>query len=144
MTTMKTEIAIEIANALTPILSPFHLIDVSKLLAVSHVYSEGSLDTLLLDFGEIRMLVKADENDDTIDFIVAQTVDLGGVEAVDVSHQEPWSKVIGKSFGWGWALVNQQGYCDGILLSFEGVSPRIILNVMASSIKTGLIEWIKN
>jgi hypothetical protein len=140
MGTTKTEIA----NALLPILSRFQSVGDRQLQAVNYIYSEGSLDRVLLDFGAMLVLIKANEGDDTIDFEIAETVDLHNTQVVNVGHQEPWQNFIGRSFGWGWAIVNQQGYCDGLLLSFNGLFPRLILNVAASSIKVGLIEWIKN
>jgi len=137
MGTSKTEIA----NALLPKLSPFQSVGDRQLQAVNYIYSDGSLDRVLLDFGAMLVLIKADERDDTIDFEITETVDLHNTHVVDVGHQEPWQNFIGRSFGWGWAIVSQQGYCDGLLLSFDGLSPRLILNVVASSIKVGLIEW---
>ena len=48
-----------------------------------------------------------------------------------------------KTFGWGWVAIDQQGYCDGLLLSFEAiVFPEIVLNVVASSIKVGAVTKI--
>jgi hypothetical protein len=32
--------------------------------------------------------------------------------------------------------VNQQGYLDGVLLSFGGVIPQLLITVVASSLKT--------
>jgi hypothetical protein len=43
-------------------------------------------------------------------------------------------------FGWGWITMNQQGYCDGLLLSFgKVIFPQLVLNVMASAIEVGKI-----
>jgi len=47
----------------------------------------------------------------------------------------PWKKFLGKELGWTWVAVNQQGYCDSVMLSFDGIVPTILLNVVASSIK---------
>jgi hypothetical protein len=127
------------AEALTPMLDAFHLIDEKSLQAVWHVYTEGSLDRLALDFGRISLMVAADENDDSLDVTVVGTADLPKTGGVDASHLEPWKAVIGKCFGWGWITVNQQGYCDGLLLSFGGIVPQIALNVIASSIKVATI-----
>ena len=63
--------------------------------------------------------------------------------SVDVSSNEPWVNFIGKVFGWGWITLNQQGYCDGVLLSFEQVVfPEVALNVIASSIKVGVVTKV--
>jgi hypothetical protein len=47
-----------------------------------------------------------------------------------------WREFVGQPFGWGWAVMNQQGYSDGVLLSFGGVTPQVLLEVIASSLKT--------
>jgi hypothetical protein len=46
----------------------------------------------------------------------------------------PWNEYIGKECGWTWLAINQQGYCDSALFSFDGIVPCVLLNVMASSI----------
>lgn len=135
MTTVKTRAG----EALAPMLSAFHSISDQSLLAVWQVYSDGSLDKLVLDFGRVSLMVIADENDDSIDIAVAETADLRNAGGVDGSPLEPWNRLIGKPFGWGWVTVNQQGYCDGLLLSFGGIVPQIALNVMASSIKISTV-----
>lgn len=127
------------AEALTPMLDAFHLIDEKCLQAVWHAYTEGSLERRALDFGQISLMVVADENDDSLDVTVAGTTGLRKAGCVDASRLEPWRGVIGKRFGWGWVTVNQQGYCDGLLLSFGGIVPQIALNVIASSIKVATI-----
>ncbi|MGB9468286.1 MAG: DUF6334 family protein, partial [Candidatus Acidiferrum sp.] len=53
---------------------------------------------------------------------------------MDASESEPWGSFIGKPFGWGWIIINQQGYCDGILLRVSGITQVMFLNVVASSI----------
>ena len=135
MTTAKSKAA----EALYPMLSAFHAISGQSLQAVWQIYTEGSLRTLVLDFGSVSLMVIADENDDSIDFRIADETDLRNGVSVDVSHQEPWNSFIGTPFGWGWVTVNQQGYCDGLLLSFGGIVPQLVLNVIASSIKVGMI-----
>lgn len=127
------------AEALSPMLTVFHSIEGKSLHAVWKVYTEGSLDRLILDFGPLSLVVVADENDDTIDIKVADSADLRNAGYVDASKVEPWQSLIGESFGWGWVTVNQQGYCDGLLLSFGGIVPQLAINVIASSIKVGTI-----
>lgn len=135
MTTFKTGVA----EALAPMLSAFHSISDMSLQSVWQVHTDGSLDKLVLDFGRASLVVLADENDDSIDVVSTETADVGDVGVVDGSHLEPWSRFIGKPFGWGWVTVNQQGYCDGLLLSFGGIFPQVALNVIASSIKVSAI-----
>jgi len=128
-----------VAEALYPTLDAFHAISGQPLQTVWQVYTEASLDRLILDFGSVSLVVIADENDDSVDLEVAETTDDHNAGSVDASHLEPWNNFIGRAFGWGWVTVNQQGYCDGLLLSFEGIIPQLVLNVIASSIKVGMI-----
>ena len=130
MTTVKTA-----AVALAPMLSAFHSIGDQALQAVWRVDTDGTLDRLVFDFGRVSLVVVAKENDDSIDISAADTSGLSSAGSVDGGHTEPWNHLVGKSFGWGWVTVNQQGYCDGLLLSFGGIVPQIFLNVIASSIK---------
>jgi hypothetical protein len=45
-----------------------------------------------------------------------------------------------RPFGWGYAVVNQQAYCDGLLLSFGDIRPKVLLQVIASSIDVKAIS----
>jgi hypothetical protein len=128
------------AEAIAPMLTAFHAVVDRPLRAAWEVYIEGSLDRVVLDFGQISLVVAADENDDSIDITATETADLRGVGGVDRSLVDPWNNLIGKPFGWGWVTVNQQGYCDGLLLSFGGIVPQVLLNVIASSIKIAAIS----
>jgi len=121
-------------------LSMFHSIGDRSLRAVWQVYTEGSMDKLVFDFGQISLIVAADENDDSIDIAVAGPNGPAPVGGVDGSQLPPWNNIVGKPFGWGWVTVNQQGYCDGLLLGFGGIVPQIALNAIASSIKVGVIS----
>lgn len=47
----------------------------------------------------------------------------------------PWKKLLGKELGWTWVAINQQGYRDSVMLSFDGIVPTILLHVIASSIE---------
>lgn len=47
----------------------------------------------------------------------------------------PWKKFLGKELGWTWVAINQQGYCDSIMVSFSGIVPTVLLHVIASSIE---------
>lgn len=138
MTTAKTQAA----EALFPMLSAFHSISDLPLQAVWQTLTEGSLDRFVFDFGPKALIVFADENDDSIELSVSETRDFLNEGGVDVSQMEPWASLIGASFGWGWLTINQQGYCDGLLLAFAGIVPQIVLNVIASSIKVGTIPGI--
>jgi Family of unknown function (DUF6334) len=133
MTAVKTDIA----EAAAPVLEMFHALGERPLSAVRQICTEGSLDEIIFDFGSVSMVVAADEEDDSIDIAISEG---NRPKGVDASRQEPWSELIGKPFGWGWLTINQQGYCDGILLSFGDIRPQVLLNVMASSIKVAAIS----
>ena len=134
-----TAVNMRAAEALYPVLSVFHSIASLPLQDVWQVHSEGSVDRLILDFNSTSLVISANEDDDSIECsaVNAPFVDEGC--RLDVSDREPWKNFIGSSFGWGWVTVNQQGNCDGLLLSFEGIAPQVVLNVIASSLKVGAI-----
>ncbi len=136
---MKT-LKIEVAEVLYSTLSIFHSINRQRLQSVWGVTTEGSLDKLIFDFDSAALVVIADGDDDSVEFELVEKKDWTIIAAVDRSNREPWKDFIGKRFGWGWITVNQQGYCDGLLFSFEDVVPRVVLNVAASSFKVGLIS----
>jgi hypothetical protein len=92
-----------------------------------------------LGFGEMSFTVKAREDDDTVEFWTEETAAV--IAGIDASKSQPWCGLIGKPFGWGWVAINQQGYCDGILLSFGGIDPQVMLNVIASSTKEITLGW---
>ncbi len=135
MKTAKTKAA----EALAPMLSAFHSVDDCVLQAVWQQHTEGSLDRLLLVFGETSLVVAADKDDDSVDIMSTDTAGIINAEHLDASQLKPWSAFVGKSFGWGWITINQQGFCDGLILSFGGIVPQLILNVVASSIRTSAV-----
>jgi Family of unknown function (DUF6334) len=101
---------------------------------------EASLGKIVLGFDQDSLLVEAEPYDDTITIQLISNNDRSTDGWIDASHSKPWSSFIGKTFGWGWITINQQGYIDGILLSFDGIWPQVMLNVMASSIKESIIH----
>ena len=127
------------ADALDPSLDNFRRIDGQVLRSVWQVSDEGCLSRITLYFDQSCFTIEARPDDDTVEF---WTKDAAAVfkEGIDASQSKPWNSLIGKSFGWGWVIINQQGYCDGVLLSFAGITPQVILNVVASSIVESTIE----
>jgi hypothetical protein len=121
------------AKALDPWLANFRRIDSQVLRTVRRVHEEGCLVRIILDFGQIYLFIEARTEDDTVEMRTDENA-IAAKTGVDASESELWSDFIGQPFGWGWATVNQQGYCDGVLLSFSGITPRILLSVAASSI----------
>jgi len=124
---------------LQPLLLRFHEISGESLRCVWRVYNESDLDKIVLGFDQNTLIVEADAYDDTIVFHIVRNRDLNTEDWVDSGHSEPWSRFIGEVFGWGWITINQQDALDGILLSFDGITPQVMLSVMASSIKESLI-----
>jgi hypothetical protein len=138
---MVTGTAARIAEAAAPILSVFQAIGSTTLRAAHHVYTDGSRDGIILDFGAVSLRVTANEDNDSISIDAKDTIESSGVGCIDVSATDPWKSFIGKPFGWGWLAVNQQGYCDGLLLGFGGLIPQIMINVIASSLKMAKLSW---
>ena len=128
---------------LQPLLLRFHEISGEALRSVWRVYYENTLDTIVLGFDKNTLIVEADAYDDTIVFRIVQNKVLNTAGWVDSGHSEPWRRFIGKVFGWGWIIINQQDALDGILLSFNGITPQVMLNVIASSIKESLIVELR-
>jgi Family of unknown function (DUF6334) len=136
---MKVDAALAVGEALFPVLSGFHEIGQQSLRAVWQTSTAACLDQIISDFDRLSLIVSAKQEDDSIDFdvVVAASVDRTG--GVDASQLPEWKDLIDVPFGWGWVTVNQQGYCDGLLLSFGGIVPQVVLNVTASSILVGRI-----
>src|ERR1700748_2344083 len=135
MTTSKTMAA----EALYPKLLIFHSVSGQPLRAVWQIRAEGSVEKLVLDFDAQALVVSADENDDSVEVGISTAARFHCADRLDVTNLPPWNGFIGKPFGWGWVTVNQQGYCDGLLLSFGGIVPQLVVNVVASSIKIGVL-----
>jgi hypothetical protein len=133
---------LKVAEALAPMLSAFQSIIGKPLQSVWQCGTEGSLDRVALDFDGASLVILADENDDSIDITLSEQTDQRNISDVDASDLDPWRGFVGMPFGWGWVTVNQQGYCDGVLLSFGGIFPQIALNVVASSIKVAAITGV--
>ena len=138
---MTTTYMARAAEALALMLNTFRLVDEMPLRSVRQVWTEDSLERLAFDFDHISLVVAADGNDDSTEITTQDRADRdGGVG--DASRFEPWNDLIGKPFGWGWVTVNKQGYCDGLLLSFDGIVPQVVLDVIASSIKVDTISAV--
>ncbi len=124
---------------LHPLLLEFHGINGHPLRSVWRIYVEECLDKIVLGFDQDSLVVKAEPEDDTIVFHLISNNDRNTYGWIDASHSELWSGFIGKKFGWGWIIINQQDALDGILLSFDGITPQLMLIVMASSIYESII-----
>lgn len=109
--------------------------------AVYEKVADQCREALLLQFGHKRLVFTANPDDDTLDVRLeeAPSPDTAGWTRVDC--EKPWHELVvgGSNFGWGWVTINQQGYCDGVLLSFDGLTPTLLLSVGASSISVSKI-----
>src|SRR5262249_23098225 len=124
-------------NVLFPRLSIFQSISNRLLTAVSEKSSKGRLEEMFLDFGETRLIITANEEEDSLELRTSSRDDAAGF--LDVSQTEPWKKIVGKKFGWGWLTINQLGSWDGLILGFGSATPQIMLHVRESSIRVGVI-----
>lgn len=122
------------------ILLEFHGLNEHPLRGVWHVYTDECLDKIVLEFEQNSLMVEAEPNDDSIMFHVINNNDRDTNGWIDTSRSEVWRDFIGEPFGWGWITINQQDFLDGVLLSFNGITPQVMLNVMASSIEESIIH----
>ena len=127
----------ENANTFFPRLSVFQAISNLSLVSVSEKSSGGHREEMVLDFGQTLVVITANEEEDSLELRAAQETETSGLE--NVSESEPWNKFIGKKFGWGWLTINQLGSWDGLVLGFEAAAPQIMLHVVDSSIRIGVI-----
>jgi hypothetical protein len=137
---MRSDTASALGTALFPALSGFQRIGGQPLRAVWQAEADGCLNRIVFDFDSLSLTVSAVSDDDSVEFEVIDAAGADRTGGADASHLKHWRDLIGAPFGWGWVTVNQQGYCDGLLLSFDGIVPRVVLNVVASSIKIGRVD----
>jgi hypothetical protein len=137
---MRPNVALAAGTALSPVLAGFRKIGQRPLQTVWQIQDETSLARIIFDFDQLSLIVSADANDDSVDLEFGNQTNLDKTGYVDASQLRPWKDFVGLPFGWGWITVNQQGYCDGLLLSFGNIVPQLVLNVVASSIKIGKIS----
>jgi hypothetical protein len=105
-----------------------------KLVAVYEKITDKCREALALEFTTKTLLFTANPDDDTISVRSEDAPSVNTSAWTRLEAKKPWKSLIETEFGWGWVTINQQGYCDGILLSFAGLSPTIMLCVTGSSI----------
>jgi hypothetical protein len=95
---------------------------------------DDCLEKIMLKFETEALVIKAVADDDSVQLFRVPNGELAQL----LQHAEPppcvFAKYVGQEFGWGWIAVNQQNYLDGVLLSFNGIVPNLLLNVIASSL----------
>src|SRR5262249_27987966 len=94
-----------------------------------------SRNQLILVFTTKFLVFQVNRDDDTISVFSRGIARFDKRGLSRKSRSRFWKPFIEKSFGWGWATVNQQGYYDGALLSFDDLPPAVFLEVVASSIE---------
>jgi hypothetical protein len=127
------------AEALFPLLSIFHDVNGLTLEFVRRSETDGLRDRIILAFRSKNLILQAVEDDDTVEFWTSVSFDADATNGQNVSHLHPWKELIGREFGWSWVAINQQGYLDGVLLSFAGIEPRVFVTAVASSLKVSVI-----
>lgn len=121
------------------LLEGFHAVGGQELQFVWRIIEEGSVTAIVLKFEKLSLVVEAQEDFDTVDVHVEEE---NGAESLGkvAASGPPWISLIGRKFAWGWITMNQQGYCDGVILSFDEITPKLLLTVAASSIYESNIE----
>lgn len=101
---------------------------------------DGCRERIALKFTTGVLTFAADADDDTAEAACqdVETFDPAGMDRAD--GLAPWASLIGRLFGWGWAAINQQGYPDGVLLSFDGLQPWVLLVAAASSLRVYAVQ----
>ena len=96
---------------------------------------DGCLNLVVLKFsaGVLTFTVDADTDTVEVRHEEAEAFDFSGL--IRASDLTTWSSLIGQSFGWGWVTINKQGYQDGVILSFGGLQPSVLLVAAASSLR---------
>jgi hypothetical protein len=100
---------------------------------------DGCRQALTLVFDRKCLVFSANPDNDTLAVHCEDTGPLDPAVWARIDSVEHWSVLIGNAFGWGWITINQQGYCDGMLVSFDGILPNVLLCVSGSSIAVSQI-----
>jgi hypothetical protein len=106
------------------------------------VYEKGDPENprteIVLQWNDGCLMFRVDEDTDSLsaEFLDAPSL----VSHRRISSEPPWDQYIGKECGWTWVAINQQGYCDSALLSFQGIVPSVMLHVIASAIQFFVIS----
>jgi hypothetical protein len=105
-----------------------------RLVGVYETVADGCRVELILAFDGGTLTFRADPDYDTIETRFDAT-DLHPSEAQLPLSGTAFDRFVGAELGWSWSAVNQQGYRDTVLLSFDGVIPNVAAHVIASSVE---------
>ena len=99
---------------------------------------ESELCCLKLKFEKNNCFIKVNKDTNEIVFTETNPTD----NLIKTQNHSFWAQFTDREVSWVWALVNNQGYHDGIKLEFTGVDAAVELIVIASSLKIYRIEKI--
>jgi hypothetical protein len=105
-----------------------------RLVGVFERITDGCRDVIVLKFPDAVLALAVDADTDTIEVRCHDAASFDLADLTCINDAPPWPSLCGKSFGWGWVTINQQGYQDGVVLSFNGLEPSVMLNVAAASL----------
>ncbi len=99
----------------------------------------GCRDQMILDFGDsyLRFTVDIDTDTLTSEFQSHPFRSRKGYESVQSA--KAWKKHVGRTCGWTWLAINQQGYADSVMIGFDGIEPQVLLLAIASSLEVYVI-----
>lgn len=95
---------------------------------------EGCRGELVLQWNDGCLFFRADTETDSLEAEFHEGAFTPAGNYRSLRSRSPWKDCLGKSCGWTWLAIDQEGYWDGALLSFDGIVPNVLLNVTASSI----------
>ena len=103
----------------------------------------GCRDAVVLDLGDCCLRIGVNIDYDTLLFRFQSRPFRPSKRWASLRDASPWKECTGKECGWTWLAVNQQGYLDTALISFDGIEPSIMLQAIASSIEVFTIAPAK-
>jgi hypothetical protein len=109
---------------------------------VRHGFDDGCLNRTIFVFDQVSLVIGCDPEDDSVELRTVPSANVEVLGSIDATESQPWKFLLGKPFGWGWITVNQQGYCDGVLLTFNGIQPQLLLTVGASAVSVSAINRV--
>jgi hypothetical protein len=80
-------------------------------------------------------VLRADPDTDSLEIAGHEEQYVLDAELQQISQQNPFTVYCGSKCIWTWTAVNQQGYCDSAMISFEGLIPSLLLHVIGSAIR---------
>ncbi len=96
---------------------------------------EGCRELVALKFSAGVLTFEVDADTDTVEARFQETEAFNPAGLTRADADAPWLSLMRRSFGWGWVAINQQGYHDGVLLSFDGLEPSVLLVAAASALR---------